>query len=146
LLTALAGSAREGRTLVLIDEPERLARRIALLTFAFPEALRPALTFSTYHDRPEELAGFCLQGTVPAARPNPSALIALGAVADAATGRVEPRVEPSRWAATLAGWFLRREKEDEAAWNRANELARQVREDIPSRTLWSDDWLDGLFA
>src|SRR5262249_4308477 len=34
LLTALAESVRSGRTLFLIDEPERLGERVALLTFA----------------------------------------------------------------------------------------------------------------
>ncbi len=65
LLTALASAARDGRTLVVIDRPEQLGDLIALLTLAFPEVLRTALTFSTYHDRPEELTGYRLQGAVP---------------------------------------------------------------------------------
>src|SRR3954447_13826639 len=70
LLTALASAAREGRTLFLIDEAGRLPDRVALLTFAFPRPWRASLTFSTYHDRPEELPGFRLHGTIPEARPN----------------------------------------------------------------------------
>ena len=62
LLTALAIATREGRTLYLIEEPSRLAERIALLTLALPPPWRADLTFSTYHDRPEELVGFRIRG------------------------------------------------------------------------------------
>src|SRR4051794_12068874 len=64
LLTSLATVVREARTLFLIDEPGRLSDRIALLTLAFPAPWRSALTFSTYHDRPEELPGFRIQGSI----------------------------------------------------------------------------------
>jgi hypothetical protein len=47
LLSATAEAARTSRTLFLIDAPERLGRRVALLSFAFPEVMRGALTFST---------------------------------------------------------------------------------------------------
>src|SRR5204862_830449 len=49
LLTAMLQMVREGRTLSVSDEPERLGGRIGVLTFAVPEPLRAALTFSTYH-------------------------------------------------------------------------------------------------
>src|SRR6185437_1007303 len=111
-------AAREGRTLFLIDEPERLGPRVMLLTFAFPEALRPALTFSTYHDRPEELPGFRVQGTAPAARPNRPALAGQGIVADLVAGTFEPAVAPARWARTLASWLVGRGRSDEEAWSK----------------------------
>ena len=74
LLAALAIAARDGRTLVVIERPERLGDLIALLTLAFPEVLRAVLTFSTYHDRPEELTGYRLQGAVPDPRRSRQAL------------------------------------------------------------------------
>ncbi len=107
LLTALADAARQGRTLFLIDEPARLARLVMLLTFAFPPVWRRDLTFSTFHDRPEELPGFRLQGTIPSARPNRAALLSQGFVADA-LGAIEPPIEPALWARTLAAWLTRR--------------------------------------
>jgi hypothetical protein len=150
LLTALAASLREGRTLFLIDEPARLAERVALLTFAFPEPWRAALTFSTYHDRPDELPGFRLQGTIPAARPNRPALLAQGFVADlaAAPGTIEPRVEPVAWARTLAGWLVRRAPDDQADWEATRRRALRVR--LPAvagpEALWADDWLERLIG
>ncbi len=126
--TALAQVTREGRTLFLIDEPDRLARSIALLTFGFPAALRGDLTFSTFHDRPEELPGYRIQGTAPVVRPNRPALLAQGIIADRLTGTIEPAVEPARWAVTLAGWFTRREAVDEADWSSTDARARGARQ------------------
>ncbi|MBX6315349.1 MAG: hypothetical protein IRY99_20915, partial [Isosphaeraceae bacterium] len=146
LLTAMALVVREGRTLFLIDEPRRLAERVALLTFAFPEVMRAELTFSTYHDRPEDLPGYRISGTVPAARPNRVALAALGIVADLTTGQIEPRVEAARWASTLAGWLVGRSREDEAAWIKTDARARRARPPAPPETIWSDRWLDRLIA
>ncbi len=83
LLTALAKVTREGRTLFLIDEPDRLGPLIALLTFAFPERLRDELTFSTYHDRPEELPGLPDLGDDPAGQAQPAG-------PDGARGRGRP--------------------------------------------------------
>ena len=145
LLTALALAAHEGRTLFLIDAAERLGTRVALLTFAFPEPLRPSLTFSTYHDRPEELPGFRLQGTIAAVRPNRAMLTSLGFIADLSAGTIEPKIEPARWAATLAGWFVRQSREDAAAWTDAclSRAAKAFPE--PIETAWSDDRLNHLF-
>ncbi len=146
LLTAVAVVAREGRTLFLIDEPDRLGPRVALLTFALPEAFRADLTFSTYHDRPEELPGFRIQGTIPAARPNRPALIALGIVADLASSTTEPPIEPAAWASTLAGWLVRRGPVDEADWEATDQRARAARIADPGGSPWSDAWLDRLFG
>ena len=139
LLAGVAIAVREGRTLFVIDEPTRLGPRMALLTFAFPEAMRGALTFSTFHDRPEELPGFRIQGTSPFARPNKTALAALGIVADLVAGTFEPSVEPPLWARTLAGWFTRGEPVDEADWAATDARAKKGI-DGP----WSDDGLDHL--
>jgi len=146
LLTALATVAREGRTLFLIDEPHRLGPRIALLTFAFPEPLRADLTFSTYHDRPEELPGYRIQGTIPAARPNRAALMSLGVVADLTAGTFEPRVEPAPWARTLAGWLTRHGPIDEADWTATEARSKAARRVDPPESAWSDAWLGPLFA
>ena len=145
LLTALAAAAHAGRTLFLIDEPARLAQRIALLTFAFPEPWRASLTFSTYHERPEELPGFRLQGTIPLARPNRPALLAQGFVADLASGSgtIEPPVEPAGWARTLAGWLIRHQDADRADWESTRRRAGRARAgpDGP----WADEWLERMF-
>jgi molecular chaperone DnaK len=146
LLSALAAAAREGRTLFLIDEADRLPGLVALLTFAFPEALRAELTFSTYHDRPEELPGFRLQGTVPAARPDRGALTALGVVADLGAGTIEPRTKPARWAMALAVWLSRPRPPHEAAWDAAARAARGLNRLEPPEGLWSDTRLDELFG
>lgn len=141
LLAAVARATREGRTLFLIAEPGRLGPTIGLLTFAFPEAMRGAVTFSTFHDRPEELPGFRIQGTSPMARPNRPALAALGIVADLAAGSFEPTIEPPAWARTLAGWFVRHEPIDEADWSATDHRARFIK---TIEDPWSDAWLDHL--
>jgi hypothetical protein len=146
LLTALATVAREGRTLFVIDQPERLGPLVALLTFGFPEKLRGELTFSTYHDRPEELPGFRISGTVAAARPNRPALTAQGIVADLGTGVFEPRIEPSPWATTLAGWLTRHDAVDEADWSATDARARSAKSPPEGESLWSDGWLGPLMA
>jgi hypothetical protein len=145
LLTALAATAREGRTLFLIDEPARLAEQIALSTFAFPEPWRARLTFSTYHDRPEELPGFRLQGTTAAARPNRPALLALGFVAERAAHTIEPRVKPAAWARTLAGWLVRNQPGDQADWESARQHALRTSTRVRPEDLWSDESLERLF-
>ncbi len=144
LLASVAAVAREGRTLFLIDNPARLGPVIALLTFAFPEALRADLTFSTYHDRPEELPGFRIQGTATVARPNKLALASLGVVADLAAGTFDPRVEAPRWARTLAAWFLGRGAIDEADWSATDARSSTARRSGPPEACWADDWLDHL--
>jgi hypothetical protein len=152
LLTAAAAAAREGRTLFLIDEPARLAERIALLTFAFPEPWRAALTFSTYHDRPEELPGFRLQGTIPASRANRAALLAHGFVADltgsGGTGAVtiEPSISPARWARTLAGWFVRNRPEDQADWEATRRRAGRAGAGATPEAVWAEEWLERVFG
>ena len=146
LLTAIATATREVRTLFLIDEPQRLGPRIALLTFAFPEAFRGEITFSTYHDRPEELPGFRLQGTTHASRPNKAALTSLGIVADMTTRTIEPQVEAAEWARTLAGWFIRRDAVDEADWSATEARAATARLPQSPESAWTDDWLGHLFG
>jgi hypothetical protein len=145
LLTSVAQMVREGRTLFVIDEPDRIGLRVALLTFVVPESMRSTLTFSTYHDRPEELPGFRIQGTIPTARPNRAALMGLGIVADLTTGTFEPRIEPARWATSLAKWLTRHEPDDVRAWTKTcQELAPQVNHRKPDDVIWSDAWLDHL--
>jgi hypothetical protein len=146
LLTAVAAAARSGRTLFLIDEPERLGRWVALLTFAFPRPWRADLTFSTYHDRPEELQGFRIQGTVPAARPNRPALLAQGFVADLAggAGAIEPALEPAGWARMLAGWLAGTQETDRADWHAVSAAAATAR--AGSEGPWAEDWLERMFA
>ncbi len=145
--TALAQVTREGRTLFVVDEPDRLARSIALLTFGFPAALRVDLTFSTFHDRPEELPGYRIQGTSPVVRPNRMALLAQGVVADRGAGTIEPSVDPAPWASTLAGWFTRREPIDEADWSSTEVRARGSRRLGDSiEQSWSDANLGPLFG
>ena len=146
LLTAVAKVTLEGRTLFVIDEPGRLGPLVALLTFAFPERLRDDLTFSTYHDRPEELPGFRISGTIPPARPNKLALTAQGVVADLTLGGFEPRIEPAAWARTLAGWLIRHDPVDEADWSATDARARAARKPIGQESAWSDAWLDSLFS
>jgi len=142
LLTAVTAVMREGRTLFLIDEPDRLGPRIALLTLLFPAPARAALTFSTYHDRPEELPGYRLHGTTAAARPNRGLLLTQGYVADVAAGMIGPDVAPASWAAEVArraasgegpGWdgFARRHAAAEGSGGFAP---------------WDDEWLDRLIA
>ena len=147
LLASVAAVAREGRTLFLIDEPGRLGPWIALLTFAFPEAFRADLTFSTFHDRPEELPGFRIQGTSPVARPNKLALTALGVVADLTAGTFDPKIDPPRWARTLASWFEGRGPIDEADWSTTDARGSAARRSSSTPdACWSDDWLDHLFG
>ncbi len=137
--TALAQVTREGRTLFLIDEPDRLARSIAALTAGFPASLRADLTFSTFHDRPEELPGYRVQGTSPLVRPNRLALLAQGIIADRGTRTIEPALEAAPWATTLAGWLTRREPIDEADWSTTEARARGARKPgDPLDLTWSE--------
>ncbi len=145
LLAALALAARQGRTLTLIAQPERLADLVGLLTFAFPAPMRADLTFSTYHDVPELLPGFRLQGTTPAAIPNLSALEALGTVADLAAGTTQPAVEAPRWAQSLARRLVRGAPEDAAAWEEAGRRALADRPPRNPEAAWSDSRLERLF-
>lgn len=146
LLAAVAEAVRSGRTLFLIDEADRLGSRIASATFAFPEVLRAELTFSTYHDRPEELGGFRIHGTVPSPMLNRAVLAGLGPIVDLTAGRFEPDLPPPSWARTLATWFTRREPGDAEDWNRTNARARTARRPEDPAILWSDPWLDGLVS
>ncbi|MDR3635258.1 MAG: hypothetical protein P4L84_15750, partial [Isosphaeraceae bacterium] len=145
LLTSVATVVREGRTLFLIDVPERLAPLVALLTFAFPEPCRRGLTFSTYHDRPEELPGLRLQGTAAAARPNRSVLLSLGVLADLEKPTVEPETNPAPWARTLAGWLTRGDETARRAFEATHRRGRVAGERDPAEC-WEDAWLDNLVA
>jgi hypothetical protein len=138
LFTALAAVVRDGRTLTLFDRPDRLADLIALLTLAFPEPWRAGLTFSTYHDRPDELPGFRLQGAAPDPRLNRQALLAQGFVADLTTSVIEPAVKPAPWSITLAGWLIHQTAEDRAAWDATDRRASGA-------LLPPDEWLDRLY-
>lgn len=146
LLTALALVVREGRTLFLIGETAEVDARIAVLTLAFPAAWRPALTFSTYHDRPEELPGFRIQGTIPAARPNRQALLSQGIVADLASGMFEPRIEPAPWARTLAGWINGQSTSGRSGWDAAERRARHIRDRNGDEDMWSDAFLTRFYG
>ena len=145
LLTALAAAVREGRTLFLLDEPTGLHDLAAVLTFAFPPPLRADLTFSTYHDVPELLPGFRLQGTTPSESLDRAALTPLGTVADLATGEFLPRVAPARWATALANRLARRNPEDEAAWADAARRALAERGPTAPEAAWTDARLEGIF-
>lgn len=144
LLTAMAWAVKEDRTLLLIDRADRLADRVALLTFAFPSAMRPFLSFSTYHGRPQELTGFRIQGTIPEARPNRDAIAALGMIANLIEGTFQPRIEPARWAMVLARWLVRRTGEDAKAWKEMNHRAGKAQPSDLQKRIWSDAWLDRL--
>jgi molecular chaperone DnaK len=144
LLSATAEAVRKGRTLFLIDAPERLGRRVAVLTFVFPDAMRGDLTFSTYHDSPATLAGFRLQGTTGAARPDRAALLRHGIVADLGTNSFEPAIDTAFWAFTLADWFHKGAALDEANWHLVNEWARTFGGPRSIEDAWSDKRLDQL--
>ena len=139
LLTAVATLTREGRTLFLIDEPDRLGPMVALLTFLFPPPLRAELTFSTYHDRPEELPGYRIHGTTITARPNRAILLTQGLIADGRSRTFEPRVSTAGWALAVIDWLS---GADTAAWT---DFARRLAEsDGPDR--WDADHFDRLIA
>lgn len=145
LLAATASAAATEQTLFIIEEEaDRLAPLLGLLTFAFPGPLRGDLTFSTYHDRPEELAGFRIQGTLAAARPNRAILAPLGRLAEMGRRAMEPPIEVPRWAARLAGWLVEGGPDSARAWEAVDRVARRFRP-LPAGR-WSDGWLDHLFA
>jgi hypothetical protein len=142
LLTAMIAVVREGRTLFLIDERDRLGPRIAFLTILFPAPIREELTFSTYHDRPEELPGYRIHGTIPGARPNRGLLLNQGVVADLIAGTVDPHVQPRAWAIEMARWVEQRLSSDWIDFARRMVTAAGSPEFAP----WDDDWLDRLVA
>lgn len=141
LWTALADALHAGQSLIVIERPDRLGDLFALLTLGIPERGRAAVTFSTYHDRPEEQAGFRLLGTAPDPRLNRSALRALGFVADAQGQTIEPFVEPAAWALGLAAGLERRSSADREAWSLLNSLGGS--EVTPE--FWSRENLNRLF-
>lgn len=143
LLEATARAAREGRTLYLIGEASRLPGLIGLLTFAFPPLLRADLTFSTYHDRPEELVGFRVQGTTPGCRPNRAMLAASGFVADLESGCIDPPMSPPIWAMTLARYVSEPDTENEAAFNEMTRRAARARI-ADGESPWDEGWLGPL--
>ena len=144
LLSALGEVTRDGRTLIVVDRPERLNDLVLLLTLAFPESWRSALTFSTYHDRPEELPGFRLQGTLPDPRANRASLRAMGLLADVPSGTFEPEVTPARWARTLAHWLVHGDDHARSAWEQTDRRASSAHGVEPG-SLWPDSWLDRLY-
>jgi hypothetical protein len=144
LLTLLARMVVESRCLFLIADADRLGSLVAGLTLAIPAALRPDVTFSTYNDRPEELTGFRLQGTIPEARPNRMLLAPLGAVADLVAGTFDPPTEPEPWAVSLAGWALGAEAGGFESWRRTDDRVQAV-PILPALDLrWSPAWLKPL--
>jgi|GEM_PF-4655545 len=145
LLTAIASAVRDQRTLYLIDDAERLFAHVGLLTLALPEPWRGDLTFSTYHDRPEELHGFRIQGCTPSARPNRNALLANGIVADLAAGAIVPELKPTVWATQLANWVTSRSEGGRAAWTETQRRAAIACSRPAESIRWSDAWLDELY-
>ena len=119
---------------------------MALLTFAFPEPLRAELTFSTYHDRPEELRGVPAPGDDPPARPNRHALLAQGYVADLSSRSIEPRIEPAAWSTTLADWLVRGDERDRADWEATRRAARRARPPDVDGSIWAEEWLARMFG
>ncbi len=146
LFTALAVVVREGRTVFLIAEANRLAECVAFLTFAFPRPYRGALTFSTYHDRPEEQPGLRLQGMSPLNRPNRTTLLSLGIVVDLERGQIEPEISAEPWSHVLADWFTRRSERDREAWSATDRFALRACRREPSESIWTLAWLDRLLA
>lgn len=147
LIAAAARSVATERTLFLIETPERLVRLISWMTFLMPEPLRADLTFSTYHDRPEELSGLRIQGTVPEAKVNRMALARLGIIADGAARTMDPpQPEPPAWARCLAEWLVRHDEAAVVSWNEWNRLASQSRRPVAVAESWSDEWLNQLAA
>lgn len=141
LLTASARTVSEGRTLFLIAEADQLPTWIQALSLAFPAPLRLDLTFSTYHDRPEELHGFRIQGTIPQVRPNRMALRPIGYVADVAAAAIDPPIEPDAWARKLTSAIRQGRTDDLAAWQRWGERAAP---EVPAAERFSANWLDAL--
>jgi hypothetical protein len=146
LLAAAAWAVRSERTVFLIDQPDRLAPLVALLTFAFPGAFRADLTFSTYHDRPEELAGYRIQGMIGEPRPNRALLTSLGIIADRASLAFEREIPVRGWARRLAGWLKGRDDRSRQAWIETDRRASRAKWPEEDRERWDDDWLDHLFA
>lgn len=146
LLAKTAEAVRTGRTLFILDDPGRLGPRIAALTFAFPTALRSELTFSTYHDRPEELSGFRIHGSVPSPSVNRALLASLGPLADLTTDRPEPSENLPSWARSLASWLTHDESINLDLWNETNRRCRVAKFPEDPAVLWSDSWLDGLIG
>jgi hypothetical protein len=145
LWTALARASRSGGTLVFIESAARLAPLVQVLTFALPVPLRGDVTFSTFHDRPEELTGFRLQGTVPEARPNRAVLSRQGAVADlTAPGTAfEGDLDPEPWAHRLASWWTSEAGEEPWSWTAA--LAARWKAPAEEAQRWSAENLGALF-
>lgn len=146
LLAATADSADREGTLVLIDRADRIVRMIALLTFVFPAAMRRELTFSTYHDRPEELIGFRLQGTLAGVRLNRAALVQNGRIADIASESIDPPIESAWWARTLAERILKADEQAELTHNRIHKITESIIKRIPIESLWTDARLDAIFG
>jgi hypothetical protein len=140
-LTAAARVTHQGRTLFLIGDDARISALIQVLTFAFPARLRPELTFSTYHDKPEELSGFRIQGTSAQARPNLPMLMTLGHVLNLATGAIDPPLEPARWAVDLAFWVASNRADEFETWQDWGTRAFPTRK-APEH--FDDAWLDSL--
>ncbi len=105
------------------------------------------MTFSTYHDRPEELPGFRLQGTAPDPRLNRQALRTQGVLAEMSSGAIDPQSPVPRWASTLAGWLVEGSDQGRAAWEATDRRAAEASGcgAAGSLSLWSDDWLDSLY-
>ena len=146
LLTALAAAAQAGRTLFLIDEPARLARRIAAIDLRLPRALARVLDLLDLPRASRGAAGVPAPGNDPGGPPQ-SPRTAGARVRRRPRGRVpetiEPRVEPAGWARTLAGWLLRHQDADQADWESTRRRApRPAGPEGP----WADEWLERLFG
>ncbi len=148
LLAAVALATHQQQTLFLIDAPERLADRVAGLTLAFPPTLRRTLTFSTFHDRPEELTGYRIQGTSPIARPNRAILSHQGFLAEISERSITPAMPTLPWATSLAEAILAARPEDDAWAQDVEAVAQRAigHRDPGEPEAWSNQWLDQLLA
>ncbi|MFO0960140.1 MAG: Hsp70 family protein [Isosphaeraceae bacterium] len=144
MLAGLAEAVRGGRTLTLLaSKPDRLADLVAVLTFALPGALRSWVTFSTYADKPEELLGYRLQGTV-GPRSRMEDLGDLGPVVDLDSQVVHMDSEPPHWASRLAVWLVLGGPDERAAWEAFALQAGLGETPNRARDAWSDLRLDRI--
>lgn len=147
MLAGLAETVRNGRTMTLLaSKPDRLADLVGLLTFAVPGVLRSWVTFSTYAEKPEDLLGYRLQGTV-GPRSRIADLGELGPVVDLDSQVVhndDEASEPPHWASRLAVWLVLGGPNERAGWEAFARQAGLGETPNRARDAWSDLRLDRL--